>query len=458
MKRNTFSSRLLAAVLAIILCISLVGCSDISQIMDMADMMQGPDIETLGEGESIYSLSMFNDLPSDYSGADPLFWVAEGENGGKVYLLGSIHVADNKAYRIPEKIMNAFIDSDALAVECDIVAAESDITGQFKLMQYYMYTDGSKISDHVSPELYDAMMEFYKNNPSEQLTSLGYTEATLQSCKPSMWQSVFETIFVEKSGLDTNLGIDRHFLLLSKSMGKKVIEVESVNFQASMLDSFPDELNELLLSDYVNNDVDEYAQTYYDSYDAWLRGDAEFFYTEEEPDYSDTGMTAEEIAEYEALITQYYDALLHNRNVGMADAAENMLRKGQNVFYVVGAAHMGGSTGVITLLRQRGWKVTQLGGMNADPYTSAQGDTNTSTATTTTSTATTTTATTAQQSSTADGFVLSGNLDNYYEQYEALYQHFGGTTRPEKEETEKTTKTTKPTSSDNSSWNNWGQK
>ena len=295
----------------------------------------------------------------------------------------------------------------------------------------------------------------------------GYTEQTLAQCKPCMWTSVFDAILIEKAGLDYDKGIDRHFLLLSKSMGKQIIEVESAEFQAALFDSFQPEVYEMLLSDYVNNDADEYAQAYYDSYAAWLEGDAESFYAEVEPDYSDTGMTAEEIAEYEELSAIYNDGMLNNRNVGMADTAEKMLQKGMNVFYVVGAAHMGGPTGIVTQLRERGWTVNQLGGKDADPYTTP-GKIVTATSTATSTAEEKTTATSAKTTaSTAAPTAPNGlglNFDEYYDEYVALYEYFGGTTRPDSstgktektEKTEKTTRTTKPTQNDDSSWNNWG--
>lgn len=464
MKKTRKFSRLLAVVLAMVLCLSMSGCGDMSQMMEMMEMMQGPQIEILEEGADIYSLSLFDELPNDFSKADPLFWVAEGENGGKVYLLGSIHVADEQAYRIPEHIMNAYLESDALAVECDILAAQSDLAGQLSMMSYYMYTDGSKISDHIDPELYEAMVDFYNNNPSQQLTQMGYNLQTLQTCKPSMWQSVFETIMIEKANLDSEMGIDQHFLTLAKSQQKQVIEIESVEFQASMLSSFPDELNELLLSEYVYNDADEYAAYYYESYQKWLEGDAEFFYTETETDYSQTGMSAEEIEEYESLINDYNTAMLDDRNVGMADAAEKMLERGDNVFYVVGAAHMGGATGVVTLLRERGWTVNQLGGKNADAFTTPGKELPSQTVVAepmegndSDDNSNIDLGVTPPQSSTAGDFNLSGNLDDYYDQYVELFEHFGGTTRPaEKEEEKETTRTTRPTSSDNSAWHDWG--
>jgi len=461
MKNNRIFARLFAVIMAVVMCLSVTGCADISGMMDM---MQGPEIEILEDGADIYSLGMFDDLPDDYSDSDPLFWVAEGENGGKVYLLGSIHIGDEQAYRIPEHIMNAFLESDALAVECDIVAAESDIMGQFELMQYYMYTDGSSIKDHVSPELYDAMVQYIEDNPSQLLTSLGYTIDTLATCKPSMWQSAFETIITEKSGLDSNLGIDRHFLMLAKSTEKDIIEVESVKFQASLFDGFSDDLFELLLWDYVSNDPDDYAEYYYESYIKWLEGDAAFFYTESETDYTGSGMSEEEIAEYEALLAEYNAALLDDRNVGMADTAEKMLERGDNVFYVVGAAHMGGRTGIVTLLRERGWKVTQLGGQDADPFTTP--GTEIPSETIGFETTDDTTGDEEQdipQSSTNGDFTLEGNLDDYYDEYLELYEHFGGTTRPATTATTTSDKdddkeTTSSTTSDNSSWNDWGKK
>lgn len=460
MKLDRVLFRLIAAVLAAVLCLATSGCSELSSMMEMIDMMQENDVELLEDGADIYSLSMFDSLPQDYSSADPLFWVAEGKNGGRVYLLGSIHIADEQAYRIPKHIMEAYLESDALAVECDIVAAESDIMGQLELMDYYMYTDGSTIEDHVSAELYQAMTAYFENNPSELLESYGYSLDVLNGCKPSMWQSAFETMLSEKAGLDSEMGIDRHFLMLSKSMEKEIIEVESVEFQASLFDTFSDDLNELLLWDYVSNDADEYADYYYESYKSWLEGDAAFFFTETQVDYSQSGMTDDEIAEYEALLENYNNALLHERNTGMADTAEQMLESGQNVFYIVGLAHMGGASGIVTQLRERGWTVTQLGGQDADPYTTPGVPVPTETVVADGSGDDDDSSQQPEQSSTA-----ASELDDYYDLYVELYEHFGGTTRPASstttasdtasDEDTTTTRTTSTTSSGDS-WFNWG--
>ena len=100
-----------AAAVMLVTCLTAAGCGDFSQMMEQySEMSSQEPQETLAQGQSIYDLSMFDDLPSDYSDIDPAFWVAEN-NGGKVYFLGSIHCADESSYRLPEHIINAYLES-----------------------------------------------------------------------------------------------------------------------------------------------------------------------------------------------------------------------------------------------------------------------------------------------------------------------------------------------------------
>jgi uncharacterized protein YbaP (TraB family) len=54
------------------------------------------------------------------------------------------------------------------------------------------------------------------------------------------------------------------------------------------------------------------------------------------------------------------ERLLDARNRNWIPKIENYLQSGQTYFVVVGAAHMGGSNGLVSLLKQRGYKVEQL--------------------------------------------------------------------------------------------------
>lgn len=499
MKKNKLFVAVAAMLLAVAMMLCSTGCAGMEELMELYG---AAEIEQLEEGQSIYELSIFDDLPEENAAIDPLFWVAEGENGNKVYFLGSIHVADESAYRIPEYIMNAFLQSDSLAVECDVLALETDIMAQYALIGYYMYTDGSTIQDHIDPELYEAMVEYFEAYPSDTLTSLGYTVDVLNQCKPNMWSSAFDMVSLELSGLDSALGIDSHFLNIAHSMGKPIIELESVEFQYQMLDNFPDELDEILLWSTVTSAPEESALATYELFNAWKRGDASAIAgddTASEESYSiDTSLfTAEELDWYNAvmgeyvpklseyytdaqlselkaegyteeylalflyyyrtdiytfneLIAEYNDAMITERNKGMANLAEEMISTGQNVFYIVGAGHMvdySYSDGIITQLRKMGYTVTQIGGIGKDEtydlsYLFEDGVVPTTTVTSQYgATLTTTTASSDVSASDTD----NGEEEYDYDLYKEMYEYFGGTTRPE----ESTTTTTTTASSEN---------
>ena len=422
----------IAMLLAVSLCLCTAGCGlDISDISQMAEMMeqisefQNSSTQYSGDpvaDEDIYTLGIFDDLPTTQSDIDPLFWVAEGKNGGKVYLLGSIHCAEPETYRLPDLLMDAYLESDALAVECDILAYESDYLAQISMSQQLMYTDGSTVADHVDPELYEAMVDFFESNPCEALTELGYTTEILDMCKPAMWMSALEMIIYEAADIDSDLGIDYHFLNIATAQGKEIIELESVEFQNDMLVGFSDELFEWQLWSYVSYSVEEQAESLRAMFEGWCEGNPEYL-VNAEPDW--TGMTAEEIEYYDALLTEYYTAMLIDRNLGMIDKAADMLDNGQNVFYVVGAAHMVGNDGIIAGLKDRGYTVTQLGGMDADAYTDINGDYPTLfpvDADDLDNAAATTTTTVADDADTTTVYD--------YDLYVEMYEYFGGTTAP----------------------------
>ena len=96
-------------------------------------------------------------------------------------------------------------------------------------------------------------------------------------------------------------------------------------------------------------------------YDLWCSGDeiAVREYLNQEPDLS--GLTEEELAEYEAakpLMEEYDKAMLTDRNKGMLDVAIEYLESGDVVFYAVGLAHLlEGDNGLVDTLRQAGYTV-----------------------------------------------------------------------------------------------------
>ncbi|MBP3414669.1 MAG: TraB/GumN family protein [Clostridia bacterium] len=364
--------RILAVLLTVVICLSATGCDAIMDIVQQSLSQyedNSVDLDSLDPGSyegDFYDLEVFDDLPTKESKATPMFWKCENEDGNVIYFLGSIHVADDSAYRFNETIMDAFIEADALAVECDTIAFESDYMAQLQMSSSMMYMDGDKVQNHMSPELYEGLVEILEEYP-DSWQSLGYTMEMLDMCKPAMWSSLMDNIVLAETDLESEKGIDMHFLKLAKEMNKSIIEVESVEFQMDMLANFSDELYELLLEGYLEVDIKEQAEGTEELYKLWKKGDVDEF-TENVATLPDVDYTLEENGGYTEeesdLINDYNDQMLFDRNIGMADAAEEYLASGKTVFYVVGAAHFVGEGGIIELMEERGYEVEFIGGKN----------------------------------------------------------------------------------------------
>ena len=137
----------------------------------------------------------------------------------------------------------------------------------------------------------------------------------------------------------------------------EVRDVESAELQYSLLASFSDELNLLLIENTLDN-LDEYGEEVQELYDAWLKGNYEELAAvlEDEEDESETELTEAQIA----LLEDYNDKMLTQRNLGMRDKAVEWLKAGDKVFFAVGAAHLIGEDGLVELLRAEGYTVEQL--------------------------------------------------------------------------------------------------
>lgn len=301
---------------------------------------------------NIYDLPLFDELPKDYSTADPAFWVVESQNGGKVYLLGSIHVADETAYRLPKTIMDAYLESDALAVEMDIVSYAADETAQKSDEERTTYTDGDTLRNHIDPLVYEQLQEYLSNHTGDpQLLP------SLEKRKPCIWLSALADIEDAAAGLSPEFGIDRHFLQIAHAQGKEIMEIESSASQYDAMNRIPDKAYEFLFSSYIYQTADTAGDSLKSTYTAWKSGQLQ----------GSVEMVGDEAAGgdasgYAAALSDYYRIIFAERNAVMADAAKSYLDDGKKVFFIVGTEHLLGSNGVIAHLEADGYHLSQLGG------------------------------------------------------------------------------------------------
>ncbi|MGN1457058.1 MAG: TraB/GumN family protein [Acutalibacteraceae bacterium] len=277
----------------------------------------------------------------------PAVWKVTDENGNYIYMMGSIHAADEAVNNMPDYFENAFKECTALAVEADVTSVTSDISQAVDMAQKMIYTDGTTIKDHISDDTYQKAVKILTDNNM-------YT-ALYDYYMPFAWTSLMDNIVISKSGLDVNLGVDSVLTKRAKKENKKVLEVESIDFQLDLFKSFSDETQELLLKSYTDDGViEEQAKAVNELYDKWKKGTI----TEEDvsDDVDESSLTDKE----KQMLDEYNKKMLDDRNINMADKAEEYMQGSDTVMFVVGAAHFQGEKGVLQLMKDKGCTVTQL--------------------------------------------------------------------------------------------------
>lgn len=277
-------------------------------------------------------------------GIKPILYKVSDANGNVIWLFGSIHVGREDFYPLPDYVMNAYNSSDAVAVEFNILEYQSDLFAQTKSMKSFLYTDGSKISDHISEEVYNAGVA--------ALTEYGMYTSLLDRCRPALWSSLIDALIILEIGTDANLGVDMQILNMADRDGKEIRDIESADFQYDMLASFSDELQEMMLVSSLKSmtDIEGYAEDMDMLLDLWASGDEAAFSEYLNGSDEVTGMSQE-------LYDEYYTAMITNRNKTMTDYAVNALASGEEIFICVGAAHVVGEGAMAENLRELGYTV-----------------------------------------------------------------------------------------------------
>ncbi len=255
-----------------------------------------------------------------------------------IYILGSIHVASPDIYPLDSSIEDAFELADNLVVEVD--TTQVDGTRMLQMMlDYGTYPQGEGLRDNIPEDLYAQL--------DEQFKELGFNIALFDMYKPWVVVTMQEELQLEELGYYTEHGIDLYFINQATESGKDIIELETAEFQIELISALPDELMILLLEESVANPLTEEDAA--SLFEAWEDGDT----------------VAMEQLLFEALTEEpslepYYDAMVDERNINMAEIIEGFLADDETYFVVVGAGHLVGDSGLINILEARGYVTEQL--------------------------------------------------------------------------------------------------
>ncbi|MCG8436021.1 MAG: TraB/GumN family protein [Gammaproteobacteria bacterium] len=252
-----------------------------------------------------------------------------------MFLLGSVHVLRNDDYPLAGVIESAYTDSDALIVEVD-TSTMNPLAIQQLSLERGMLHDGETLADYMSRD------SFRKINALAE--DLGYDMRLLSGLEP--WLAAMTVIGVEaqKAGFNPANGVDMYFIGRAAEDGKEIQGLETAEYQISIFDGFSRATQEQFLlqsleqAKSMTSDLDKLVRI-------WRSGDTDALAMEMQEDYDN--------------YPEVYDKLLAERNRNWLPVILKHLQQPQTTMVVVGALHLVGKDGIIKMLRDRGFSVTQ---------------------------------------------------------------------------------------------------
>lgn len=262
-----------------------------------------------------------------------LWEVSDGDS--KIYLLGSVHVANEEMYPLNEVIESSYQDSDALVLEVVV-----DKINPMQMMSRMMLQGGKTLKDEMDSVSY---YEFKSVMDSLQIPEMNYVMLKPWAATLIMMQTV-----MQKEGFQQDLGFDFYFLGKARTEEKEVFGLETLEQQ---LDAF-EELSEFS-SDFFKYSLVEMENTKTmidDMLKAWKEGDVDKIEQIINTSIGDTE-NFEKINEI----------MLDKRNFLMIEKIEDYLKNNKQYFVIVGAGHLVGENGLLQLLEKTGkYKLRQM--------------------------------------------------------------------------------------------------
>ncbi|MCK4841351.1 MAG: TraB/GumN family protein [Methylococcales bacterium] len=267
--------------------------------------------------------------------ADTSVWrISKGDS--ELFIGGTIHVLSESDYPLPTEFDLAYKRSDKLVFETDLSAmAQPEI--QQQLLQRVMYKEGRTLKDDLSVSTYQAL--------SDYLAALGMTVELFNQYKPPMVMITLVMAELQRLGM-TQVGVDNYFNRKAIVDGKMLGELESVQVQFSVIENMgKGQEDEMILSTIA--EMKELPLIMDDMKTAWRTGNM--------AQLEKLGITPMK-QEFPAL----YQLLLVERNNAWLPKIVTMLNTPEVEFILVGALHLVAKDGVISKLRELGYKVEVL--------------------------------------------------------------------------------------------------
>ncbi|KKO44165.1 polysaccharide biosynthesis protein GumN [Arsukibacterium ikkense] len=257
------------------------------------------------------------------------------KDGQHFYLAGTVHVLSKSDYPLPTAYDTAFNASSHLLFETDLNVLTSP-AGLTKMMLQNTYTDGKTLEQVLSAGVYQQLKAY--------ATERNMPIAAISRFKPGFATMMLAMVEMKRIGA-AETGVDLHYMQLGQQQGKGIAGLETMDEHLAVLDGMNQLDPDLTISSTLN-DMHKVESQLADMKQAWRSGDT---------------------AKLEQLfigdlkqIPQLYEILLVNRNHAWMEQLKALSSEQHVTMVLVGALHLAGDDGLLKLLQQQGYLLSQL--------------------------------------------------------------------------------------------------
>ncbi len=264
--------------------------------------------------------------------AKGFFYLIETDSS-KVYLFGSIHIAKSSAYPLDPIVNSTFHTCRNIVFEINLKNLDP-----FKIFEYGTFKDGNTL-EKVMPKKYFRIVDSLFKMHS--ISKFFYNQM-------QPWFAILFLINLDLiySGHYFVEGIEFHFLKRIDST-KRILELESFNEQLNIFKSLY-ELSPEFFFEYFLIQAKQDTSSFDKTYNAWLKGD-------------ETLLISELYTNLEDKVQKEFNFILNEqRNLKMVSKITDYLSSCETYFVIVGAIHLLGENGIVSLLKRKGYKVRRI--------------------------------------------------------------------------------------------------
>jgi len=260
-----------------------------------------------------------------------LLWEVSGKGlKHPSFLFGTFHLLCKEDIQFSNQLKEAIKASDEIYMELDMDDPSILLSG----MLYMNMKDGKKLADLYTPDEYKKLQAYFTD-------SLNTPLILLQKAKPYFLVGL---LYPKMMNCSSPAGVEEELLKIAKEDKKEIKGLETIQFQASVFDSIPYEWQAKELM----KNIDSFS-FYKKEFD-----DMVSLYKSQLLDSMQNMLVKSEFGS-----EQYEDLLLNDRNKKWVKELKEIM-KNESVFTAVGAGHLTGEYGLISLLKKEGYTVVPL--------------------------------------------------------------------------------------------------